>query len=429
MFMAVPGRAQELPLHEAISRAMDKNTSLQAMDARSGAAKAHVREVWAATLPNIAVTGGYTWYEKPNIIFPIHQAGVFPPLDDRIFESSAQMSVPIFSGGRTSALIRAAEAGTNITHARHEGLRSSLVEEIAGIYLIAAELRDKRSIVSAHLADMRHRLFELEVLRSEGRASEAQVALVLANIETVSVDSMQLHFQGEEVAWKLGQMLGTNERLVPDVRSLSIRPPDSLQLDGTAYDRLHANNAEILAAKAQREQAEAMESFARRGFMPDFSGFAVYNYRSGGSAWNPAGEWAAGFRLSIPLLDGGKRLANTHAANKMTRAAELDAKATEQHVHAQWRIAKERHKTALQQRHAAGNAVKNKVNVVEVQRHLYEVGRMQLSELMTQETELLQLQMMEKTHEYTALRATIRYYAISGTLTESVLESIFGEMK
>ena len=57
-------------------------------NAQVDAFKASVSQATGSFLPQLYANAGYTRYEEPNIITPIHQLGVFPPLDDEIYEAT-----------------------------------------------------------------------------------------------------------------------------------------------------------------------------------------------------------------------------------------------------------------------------------------------------------------------------------------------------
>ena len=84
---------------EAIDSSLSVNPQLLLTNAQMDASRASVRQATASLLPQLYANAGYTKYEEPNIIIPIHEIGVFPPLDDEIYEANLQLSVPIFDGG------------------------------------------------------------------------------------------------------------------------------------------------------------------------------------------------------------------------------------------------------------------------------------------------------------------------------------------
>ncbi|MBR9979266.1 MAG: TolC family protein [Bacteroidetes bacterium] len=417
--------AQNMPLTEALDRAIEGNPSLQAVQAQREAADLRVWETRGAHLPQISLNAAYSWSEKPLIVLPIHQQGVFPPLDDRIFESNVQVSVPIFTGGKTITRTRAAEAGARQAEANSDAARMDLLQQILLIYIGTAEIDDGRTLLSARLSDLRKRRDELLAQLDEGRTAPAQPALLQSHIEILRADSINLQQNASDLAWRLGRLLGLDAPIEAEVTSLEFSTPElRKELSG---ERSTERNSEWQRAHATMLQAEAEAAFATASFYPDVSGFALYNYRSGGSAWDPAGEWIAGFRLSLPLLEGGRRIVSLSASRATLRAAEQQLKATEQWVHSEREIAREQWSSAYSRMGHSRQAYRQKAEFVEAQRTLHASGRIPLSELMTQETELLHLALQERGQKYESLRAATQYYRITGMLTRDVLLTIAGE--
>ncbi|MBN1446377.1 MAG: TolC family protein [Bacteroidetes bacterium] len=426
LLAGIPAQAQELSLREALEQAIERNALLRSVDAQYRATEAQVRETRSGHLPRITASTSYTWHQEPNIVFPIHQAGVFPPLDDQIFESNLQLTLPIYSGGRTSALTEAAEAGTAQSQAKRHALRTEILEQVTMLYMKTAELQDKQQLITSRMNALRRRHFELDVLLREGRATEAHIALVTAEIASSAADSIDVRLREEEAAWRLGQLVGSNEQVIPNVRGLQLDTETIIPPSNPAFENVLALNDDVNAARARVRQSEANERLARRSFLPELSGFAGYAYRSGGSAWDPDGEWMAGVRLSIPLLDGGRRFAQVSMTKEQSLAAEHNLRSVEQQSHAMWRIALDQWKAARAQLRSAGEAAQRKQISLEAQEQLFEAGRLPLHELMTQETELLQLRLREKTYHYATVTAAVHYHAVNGTLSQESIEQMLG---
>lgn len=413
--------AQNIALPEALQRALKQNPAIRAVRDQEKAADYTVRESYSGHLPKISVSGAYTYFEKPNIVFPIHQQGIFPPLDDRIFESSAQLTLPLFSGGKTMAVIQAAKAGRENAEARRKARESELLNHISHIFLNGSELKDRRQLIMARLDILYQRLVEMDALSREGRISSADRAFILSAIASARADSMNLASAWQETGWRLGHLLGMQKAVFPELAGLNMETMPPFHLPEAMPDAWLDRNRVVLQADARLRQAEALEKLNKRKFLPDLSGFAAYYYRSGGSQWDPDGEWAAGLRLSFSLFDGGKRLAGWQASKASLRASEQSLQATIQNEYSLLQIAREQWRSARRQRQYMNDAVSCKQEFVESQQAAYKAGRLSLSELMTQETELLQIQIQEKAQLYAERKSALNYYENAGSLTEDIV--------
>jgi outer membrane protein TolC len=230
-----------------------------------------------------------------------------------------------------------------------------------------------------------------------------------------------------ELAWRLGQLTGSDGAVEPVIGDGARPVAEALPFAAEADAMPVESNSEWQLAHAQKMQAEAEASFASRAFYPDIAGFAVYNYRSSGREWDPAGEWAAGVRLSLPLLDGGRSIAALSTTRASLQAAEENLQAVAQRARAEREVAIAARAAALSRLRSIEEAARRKETFVEAQRDLYASGRLSLSKLETQETELLQLALQAKALNYETLRATIQVSRAAGTLDKEMLLMITGE--
>lgn len=413
---------QGMTITEALERALRKNPIMESVRAQRDVTEARIGLAKSDFFPQIVVSSRYTRYKEPNIIIPIHRTGVFPPLDDDLYETTTQVRVPLFSGGRTVAATRAARASAAESGALEALTENRLIESIAQVYIQSHELQDKKSLIISRLNQLRQRNREMMLLLSEGRVTSADLALVTSSIESTRSDSLELASGFYQLSIRLGQLLGMNTPVLPLMPAQDASPKEVPLPPSRAVDALVAGPG-LRMALAQLERAQALHAQASRSFWPEVSGFASYFMRSG-SDLDMVGEWAVGLNVSLPVFDGGQRIASVRAAKASVKAAEQGRQSALQAQNAmlqitleQWRIA------SIRQQHLT-QAVVTRLRSVTAQRQMYEAGRISLSELLTQETELLQLQMNEREVIYAGRLAVLNYYATAGTLTVNLAEMI-----
>ncbi|GAB4363543.1 MAG: hypothetical protein Kow0042_01480 [Calditrichia bacterium] len=419
--------ADRMTLDQILDGALKKNPSIQAAQWRKLAAEKRIWEARSGFFPRINVIGSYTRYKEPMIITPIHEPGKFPPLDDKIFTSQLQLQLPLFNGGRTSATYKAAKASAAESKAQGESVETKVIQNVAGIYLQAKEVTDKRHLIAQRLNALRQRYRELSLLQREGRVSEADFALMNSSLQSTLADSLELESAWYQLGIQLGQIIGVGHPIIPDVSDLSGSETTIIEADllpDTTNIEERSHSPEIKKARAQLMQAKAMKSLATRSFLPEVSGFYVQNTNSGGSEWNPVSEWAVGLTVRIPLFDGGRRIASVGAAGAAEKAAAANLTNTLLEKKALLEMAFLKWQTTFKQRQFLTQAVESKQKYVEAQQKLYKEGRISLSELLTQETELLTLQIQEKELRYTEQRAIIDYHTLIGDLTAENVKKI-----
>jgi outer membrane protein TolC len=337
--------------------------------------------------------------------------------------------MPIFSGGRTQASVHVTQAHHKWVGAQEQTYQTDILTSVSAIFLNAAELKDKQKLIIARLDILYQRLNEMDALIKEGRISAADRALILSAVETGRSDSVDIAVKWQELGLRLGQTLGMEQPVFPDINSINAALINTTEIPKLDENILLTENGYIMQAKALVERAEALHSLNKRNFLPDLSGFAVYYYRSGGTDWDPDGEWAAGVKLSIPIFDGGKRIAGLQTSNSDLRSSEQSMKATVNNETARFKIASYQWKSAQHQEENLVQAVIHKEQYVTAQKAVYKAGRIPLSELMSQEAELLQLNLREKSIVYNERRSAIEYYASAGILTEEIIFTLLRNTK
>ena len=414
-----------MTLTEALNAAAAHSPVIGAAARQREAAEARTKEAASGLYPQLSLTAGYTRHQEPNVIVPIHQVGVFPPLDDQIYETSIRLRVPIFSGGRTRANKRAAEAGVLESSVWEDQVRIDLIEGVAQIFILAREQRDRADLITARIHLLQRRRDELSLLLNEGRVSPADIAQVTAAAEAARADSIEVEGKRSELAIRLGQLIGSGERVYPvDENPAPASDPESarvfLEFQADAGVPVGPRAAK---ARAQVARAKALHALARRSYWPDISGFAARAYRAGGDL-EPVGEWAAGINLRLPLFEGGRHLASTKAATASLRSAEYALQAAAAAEAADRQIALEQQESARARRRYIAAAVRSKRSSVVATRELYRAGRVSLSDLLVQEMDLLQLQIQERGAAYAEMTAILRYHAVAGRLTAQSVSEI-----
>lgn len=417
----------KMNLSQVLKTALQKNPAVVATRWQKKATEKKVWEARSGFLPQVRVSAGYTRYQEPMIITPIHQMGMFPPLDDRIYDANLQLRLPIFSGGRTLANNKAAKAAAKESGAQGILIETQIVKNIVDIFLQAQELRDKHELIAQRLYALRERRRELSLLHREGRISDADFALMDASLQSTLADSLQIESVRSQLSVRLGQLIGRGQPVIPDVTGLSSTDdilPEADLLPNQATIEEEVSGPEIRKAQAQLARARAMKSLAARSFLPEISGFYTYAYRSGGTNWDPIGEWAAGISIQLPLFEGGRRIAGLGAASAAEKAAAAGLENARLQQKAALNIAYRQWDSARKRRRMIAAATQSKQKYVEANRKLYQAGRLPLSELLTQETELLMLQIQERELRYNEQQALIDYHARMGDLTIENVEKI-----
>jgi outer membrane protein TolC len=321
-----------LTIQDAVARATETSHRLAEAAAREAGAQATVRVREAADKPTLNASGGYT---RTNHVeeFGVAQPGgairvIYPDIPDNVFSRLA-LQWPIYTGGRTDALQRAAEAEARAAAADVQAARADLRLEVIRAYWALATATESVRVLTeaveradAHVRDVRSRFDNGLVPPNEVSSAESQRSRQqLQQIEARNLRSSVLE--------ELRRLTGITEEIE------AVEPLEPAGIAGAAGDLTPAVRAErqalvdrILAADERRRAVEA-------GRRPTVAVTGAVDYANPNPRIFPRRDdwresWEVGVTANWSLWDGGRVAAETAeaaAAASATRArlAELDS--------------------------------------------------------------------------------------------------------
>jgi outer membrane protein TolC len=340
VLLAVRGvGAQELVLRltldEAIVRGLANSHRLAELQARRQGAEAVEAGRTAAAMPSVALLGGYT---RTNHVqeFGIAQPGgplrvIYPDIPDN-YRTRLDLNWPVYSGGRTAALERAASAELHATGEDLAAAQSDLRLELARAFwalvsAIEAEHVVARSLESmaAHVSDLRSR-FEQglippnDVLSAEAQESRQRVLAIEAR-NTRAISEADLR-----------RLIGldTRDRIEPVATLESTATSAAVGDADGLLAQARTGRAEGRALTNRSEASRAREDATRAAARPQVGLNAGYDYaRPNPRIFPRQGNWQDSWDVSVnvnwTLWDGGRRRAEQAEAAAASRAIEARA--------------------------------------------------------------------------------------------------------
>ena len=298
-------------LRDAVEAAYDSNPTLAAARARQDALAETTEQAGSAGQLTVAADGG-AGYDKFDYG---KRAG-----------GSVTASLPIWTGGRVSSSVRAAEEDVA---AGREGLReaeASLLTQVVGTY--AELLYDQQAveIAKADIALLDHQVAEAQARFRLGKATRTDFAQLVA--QRASADATLANVQATL------EMAKADYRAVVGHDPGALAPPPSLgplpvTLDQARTEALAANPLYQQSLRAA-DAASARIDEARANGAPIVSLGAAYGYdvRLAGVGDRDFPRAAnAGVSLHVPILTGGLVASQVRQARSEYRAALFDAAA------------------------------------------------------------------------------------------------------
>jgi len=335
-----------LTLDEAIAQGLANSHRLAELQARSEAAGFAAEERHDAYFPVVSLQGGYTrtnHVEEFSVIAPgPSRVVVYPDIPDN-FRTRLDLQWPIYTGGRTDALYRAATAEQGAVGKDLEAARADLRLEITRAFyavLTARETEDvlRRSLEAAdvHLRDVRSRLASGLIPPNDVSSAEAQVS----HERVLAVEASTLRGTAEA---DLQRLIGAPPGPLVLVDSKKPgNPMFSTVTDGATVADLIAR---ALKARPERQALEQRADAADlRATATASSRWPQVGIGSGFDYSNPqprnfprndvwATAWDASINFTWTLWDGGRRRAETgearaNAAALRTRVGNFDREVT-----------------------------------------------------------------------------------------------------
>lgn len=294
-----------LTLEEALVRGQQASHRLAELDARKIAADAVGDARDAVDKPIVSLQGGYT---RTNHVTPFFVPGpggllprvLYPDVPDN-WRTRIDLQWPIYSGGRTDALERAARAEADAIGQDRLTAQADLRLEITRAFwsIVTAQatvqvLEDSVASVEAHLADVRNRLNvglvpPNDVLSTEAQRSREQVLLIEArNIL-------------ENSATDLRRLIDAPPDTPLEIDEATLAPlPISAATAASLVDRARADRSDRRAIDIRILAARERETAAAAGRLPSMAVTGGYDYaRPNPRIFPRADEWSPSWDLSV----------------------------------------------------------------------------------------------------------------------------------
>jgi outer membrane protein len=325
----VPCYAQtssRLTLDDAIARGLAASHRLSEIDARQEAARAVRDQRRSASMPQASLQAGYT---RTNHVEEFGIPGgrlIYPDVPDN-FRSRIDLQWPIYSGGRTAALTRAAAADAEALAQDREAARADLELEITRAYWAVVTARTSVAVVEealgrigAHLTDVRNQLNvglvpPSDVLSLEAQQARQQMLRIEAGnlAETTAAEFRRLIGLAPDTPFELADPIDAPSAPAQEVRAL--------------VEAARANRAERKALEIRIDALGQRVTAAEAGRLPMIATVAGYDTARPNArifpreaAWKPS--WDVSVNLTWTLFDGGRVRSEMAEAAANRRAAE-----------------------------------------------------------------------------------------------------------
>lgn len=322
-----------LTLEEALLRARAASRRLDQLRALRDGTEAGLRGARAERLPRLDLGAGYTRYSNtPELVLPLPPpAGsrtLYPNIPDN-YAAHLDLALPLYTGGRLSNLITAADrereaAGKDL----ETGSQDLVLETSTGYWNLVTALETERVLTDAlasydaHLADATHR-------EAFGMAARNEVLAVQVERDRAELARLRAANAAEVLRADLVRILDLSPGTRVEPTALLERLEPGQEDPASLVREALANRPDRAAIQARLGAAEARARVARADRLPQASLSAGYSYANPNRRILPWSEeweetWDATVGLSFRVFDGGRTSAAVEQSSAQAEAARLN---------------------------------------------------------------------------------------------------------
>ncbi len=318
-----------LSLDEARLRAVTASHRLAEARARAAAADEAVAVRGAADRPVVAVLGSYT---RTNHVmeFIVPTPGgaprvLYPDAPDK-YATRMDLQWPIYSGGRTDALVRVARAEASATAADVAAAQADLRLEVTRAFWALVTSRAAVGVVAqsltrvdAHLRDVRERFKAGLIPPNEIASAEAQQA----RQRVLLIEGQN---QREIASSELARLIGVDlAHTIEPIELLEVPPVTPAPFAGLLAEA-RAMRHERRSLERRIEAADFQRAAADAGRRPTVAVTGGFDYARPNLRIFPIAErwddsWDAGVAVRWPLWDGDRARTEAAQAGRLADAA------------------------------------------------------------------------------------------------------------
>jgi outer membrane protein len=330
--------AQEAPtlrltLEDALSRAVQTSHRLAEARAREAAARAGVAIREAAAMPTVAATASYT---RTNHVLEFTVPGptgfprvLYPDVPNN-YQSRLELRWPIYTGGRTDALERAARAEAEAVGAEVQTAQADLRLEVTRAYWAVVTARVALDVLErgiarsqAHVTDVNQRFMAGLVPPNELSSATAQEARArMLAIEARTQRDVSLADLARLIGVVPDQPIDPTADLGRATTDVAERPPEV----GPLVESARASRQERRALQQRMTAADAQRDAAAAGRLPTLQLTSGVDYARPNPRIFPREDrwqhsWDLGVGVSWSLWDGGRTDAEVAQTTALSLAA------------------------------------------------------------------------------------------------------------
>lgn len=302
------------PLNALEAQAQGANQTLKAAFARLQQARADTRIARADLFPQLSATATAT-RGRASTNSPTYTQGSPTEGDDFVLEADLSYEVDLW--GRVRNEVAAARATQQASAADLASLNLSIQAELATDYFGLRSFDTQVMLLDKTVADYRTSLELVQTLFDGGAAALSDVAQAKAQLFGAQTQAADIRLMRVQLEHAIAVLVGENpSSFVMPVNPLAqtVEPPP---IDAGLPSALLERRPDVAEAERRVAAANSQIGEARAAYFPQFilSGTAGYDsVTSKNWIQAPSLFWSIGPKVTLPLFEGGRLVAQTDKA-------------------------------------------------------------------------------------------------------------------
>ena len=303
-------------LEEALERASRSNPMVQAARREVEATRGIRREARSYFLPDLTFTETFSRTDNPVYVFmgkltqerfgmmdfAIPSLNRPSPLTN--FQSRAELTLPLFTGGKLTAAYRAAGLGVEAAEGRSAFAESSLRKGVTEAFYGSLLAREAVSVMDETVKTAEAHLAQVEAMHRQGLVLDSDLLRMRVFLADMRQQRAARAADARVAKAYLAYAMGVAGEVEP--RGEFTVPADPLPSLEEAVQAALAARGDLAAAEREARQAGLGVRMARADYLPQVGAMAAYEQDTEDFSGHGK-NWMVGVQLRLPLFDGGAR--------------------------------------------------------------------------------------------------------------------------
>jgi outer membrane protein TolC len=427
----LPASAAQTPLSlpDAVRLALERHPSLEAAAAQGKAAESRIGQARAGFLPRVTYNESFQTSNNPVFAFgTLLTQRRFAESDFRIdalnnpgfvnnFQSQLQVEQILYDFGGVKAQVRAAELGKRLTGEGERAVRLRRAVEVAGRYHGANLAAESIAVAVAAVKSAEADLARAEAVRAAGMSTDADVLSIRVHLAARQEEVIRRNYDLDVARAALNEALG-----VPLDTAYQLTTPLAVADTAAAANEemekeARAARPEVRQAELGRQIAESQREAARAARLPQIVARGMFEADRGRFVTQAGANWFFGAGLRWNLFTGNADKRKVEEASHAIAAASAREREAAGGVELHVRQARAAVLSAAERLKVADASIAQAEESLRITRNRYEAGLATVSDLLRNETALLEAKTRRLAAVHDQRVAAIVLEFAKGTLT------------